>query len=235
MDKQTELTIVRQSYAKQVLTAAGVNDARIESAYAAVRREDFLGPGPWEIVCSGNYVRTPSDDPVYLYTNDCARCRRARRSCWRRRRLLQRDIRRTRWKEWPGYSDRIPSRTRDAGQSQSPRLFQCRGPAGGTARSRRFREAHVVYVNAGATRPADIWLDQLAEGGRLVLPLTTDQGFSDTFDKITSGVVFRIERRGDAYLANWRLPLLYFPVPEAETRSQSSLLPKRWARAASRR
>ncbi len=37
-----------------------------------------------------------------------------------------------------------------------------------------FDLADVIYVNAGATRPADIWLDRLNDGGRLVLPLTTD-------------------------------------------------------------
>ncbi len=41
-----------------------------------------------------------------------------------------------------------------------------------------FEPADVIYVNAGATRPADIWLDRLKDGGRLVLPLTTDDGFS---------------------------------------------------------
>jgi protein-L-isoaspartate(D-aspartate) O-methyltransferase len=48
MDGQNELTIVRRAYARQILAAAGVVDARIEAAYAAVRREDFLGPGPWK-------------------------------------------------------------------------------------------------------------------------------------------------------------------------------------------
>jgi protein-L-isoaspartate(D-aspartate) O-methyltransferase len=85
-----------------------------------------------------------------------------------------------------------------------------------------FREANVVYVNAGATRPADIWLDQLTEGGRLILPLTTDKGFSETFDKITSGVVFRIERRGDAYLANWVSTVAVFPC--AGSRDEESEL-----------
>ncbi len=33
-------------------------------------------------------------------------------------------------------------------------------------------------VNAGATRPAGIWLDRLNDGGRLILPLTTDLGFT---------------------------------------------------------
>jgi Protein-L-isoaspartate(D-aspartate) O-methyltransferase (PCMT) len=35
-----------------------------------------------------------------------------------------------------------------------------------------FEPADVIYVNAGATRPADAWLDRLKEGGRLILPLT---------------------------------------------------------------
>src|SRR5258707_4315104 len=37
-----------------------------------------------------------------------------------------------------------------------------------------FEPADVIYVNAGATRPADAWLDQLKERGRLILPLTAD-------------------------------------------------------------
>src|ERR1700680_2456556 len=35
-----------------------------------------------------------------------------------------------------------------------------------------FEPVDVIYVNAGATRPADAWLDRLKEGGRLILPLT---------------------------------------------------------------
>ena len=37
-----------------------------------------------------------------------------------------------------------------------------------------FEPADVIYVNAGATRPGDAWLDRLKEGGRLILPLTAD-------------------------------------------------------------
>ena len=41
-----------------------------------------------------------------------------------------------------------------------------------------FDAADVIYVNAGATRPADAWLDGLSEGGRLILPLTMNRGFT---------------------------------------------------------
>jgi protein-L-isoaspartate O-methyltransferase len=64
-----ELTIVRRAYAKQMLAVFGVTDPRVGAAFAAVRREAFLGPGPWPIWHLGRhgYVPTPSDDPVYLY------------------------------------------------------------------------------------------------------------------------------------------------------------------------
>ena len=45
-----ELDLVRRAYAKQVLAAAGIDDPRVERAFAAVWREVFLGPGPWQIV-----------------------------------------------------------------------------------------------------------------------------------------------------------------------------------------
>ena len=73
MDKQAELAVVRAAYAKQILAAAGVTDARLAQAFAAIHREDFVGPGPWLIIrWLRNYVPTPDADPVYLYTDDLA-------------------------------------------------------------------------------------------------------------------------------------------------------------------
>src|SRR5260370_11443049 len=63
--------IVRRAFAKQVMAAAGVEHADVEAGFAAVRREEFLGPGPWQILRWGRgYVPTPSGDPVYLLTDD---------------------------------------------------------------------------------------------------------------------------------------------------------------------
>jgi len=71
MHAQTELRIIRAAYAKQVLAAAGVNDARLAQAFAAIPREDFVGPGPWLVIrWLRDYVPTPDADPVYLYTDD---------------------------------------------------------------------------------------------------------------------------------------------------------------------
>ena len=42
-----ELEIVRRAFAKHVMAAAEIDDLRLEAAFAAVPREEFLGPGPW--------------------------------------------------------------------------------------------------------------------------------------------------------------------------------------------
>ena len=80
------------------------------------------------------------------------------------------------------------------------------------------RSDHVIYVNAGATRPADIWLDRLNDGGRLILPLTSDKGFGENPENIPiqrRGAVFRIERRGDEFLAKWISTVAIFPCEGA--------------------
>ena len=85
-----------------------------------------------------------------------------------------------------------------------------------------FDQADVIYVNAGCTRPADNWLDRLADGGRLILPMTSDQGFgaADLSRVASAGAVFRIERRGDDYLAAWISAVAIFPC--AGSRDEAS-------------
>jgi protein-L-isoaspartate(D-aspartate) O-methyltransferase len=56
-----------------------------------------------------------------------------------------------------------------------------------------FEPADVIYANAGVTRPVDVWLDRLKDGGRLILALTRD--------KDAGGAWFFVERRGDGFLA----------------------------------
>ena len=83
----------------------------------------------------------------------------------------------------------------------------------GDATTLRLPEADVIYVNAGCTEPSTTWLDRLADGGRLILPMTSNQGFGATSIErmATAGAVFRIERRGEDYLAAWISPVAIFP------------------------
>jgi protein-L-isoaspartate(D-aspartate) O-methyltransferase len=41
----------------------------VEAAFAAVKRERYLGPGPWPILRNSGYHPTPDGDPVYLYSD----------------------------------------------------------------------------------------------------------------------------------------------------------------------
>lgn len=95
-----------------------------------------------------------------------------------------------------------------------------------------FDSADVIYVNAGATRPAPAWLDELKDGGRLILPLTTNDGFwSRERGEILRGAeiqrrgaVFRIERRGGDYLARWLSGVAIFPCEGARDEASEMAL-----------
>jgi len=90
-----------------------------------------------------------------------------------------------------------------------------------------FDPADVIYVNAGATRPAEIWLDRLKDGGRLILPLTSDKGFGENPDNIPiqrRGAVFRIERCGNEFLAKWISAVAIFPCEGARDRESERAL-----------
>jgi len=90
----------------------------------------------------------------------------------------------------------------------------------------QFGAADVIYVNAGVTRPADQWLDSLKEGGRLILPLTTNEGFmgNDPAKVPSRGAMFRIERRGSEFLAQWISPVAIIPCESARDETSEAAL-----------
>jgi protein-L-isoaspartate(D-aspartate) O-methyltransferase len=238
MDRQGELSIVRAAYAKQVLAAARVDDARLGAAFGAMRREDFLGPGPWPILrWLKDYVLTPDDDPVYLYTDDLIGILPERRINNGQPSLHAHLIHNAS----PAVGEHVVHIGTGTGYYTAI-LAHLAGPSGRitgieydrelAARAKAnlaphpnveivegdgalvsFGEADVIYVNAGCTRPAESWLDHLTDGGRLILPMTSDQGFGAASPErmASAGAVFRIERRGNDYFATWISQVAIFP------------------------
>ena len=235
-----ELATVRKAYARQILAAAGVNEPRLESAYAEVSREHFLGPGPWPTFCwdSGTYTQSPDDDPVHLYTNDVIGIDPARGINNGEPALHAKLIAAA----LPGQGEHVVHIGVGVGYytailaqlvGSSGRVtgiefesdLAARAKANFSASSNvkiihgdgtliKFDTADVIYVNAGVTQPARLWLDRLAEGGRLILPLTTDHAFTAarTSEQVArSGAVFLIERRGIDYLATPISSVAIFP------------------------
>jgi protein-L-isoaspartate(D-aspartate) O-methyltransferase len=257
VDRQAELDIIRAAYAKQVLAVARVSDARVEASFSAVRREDFLGPGPWPILrWFREYVVTPSADPVYLYTDDLVGISPERRINNGQPSLHARLIHHAA----PVAGDHVVHIGTGTGYYTAI-LAHLAGPSGrvtgieydrdlaarakdnfatyanveiirGDGTSVAFDEANVIYVNAGCTRPAESWLDGLADGGRLILPLTSDQGFgASSLERIASaGAVFCIERRGSDYFATWISPVAIFPCAGSRDEASERALAKAFAK-----
>jgi protein-L-isoaspartate(D-aspartate) O-methyltransferase len=230
MDREQELKVIRRAYAKQILAEFSVVDPRVEAAFAAVRREDFLGPGPWPVPrLWRRYVPTPSDDPVYLYADKLVGIIPERglnngQPAFHAKLIAQAAPRAGEHvvhigagvgyytailSHMAGETGRVTAIEYDAGLAERLAANFAGRPnvraVQGDGAKIDFDLADVIYVNAGATRPADIWLDRLDDGGRLILPLTTDEGHRGREPEQIPrhGAVFRIERHVDEFLAKW--------------------------------
>ena len=238
MTTESELRVIRRAFAKQILAAACVSCLQIEDAFAAVPREAFLGPGPWQVVRIGRgYVATPDDDPVHVYTDSLVGLSVHQQINNGEPSLHARLLAHTapaagehvlHVGAGTGYYAGILSalvgpsgqvtaveldpylaRQAAANLAPWPQATVVAGNGGAVA----FSAADVIYVNVGVTHPPDAWLDGLADGGRLVLPLTTADNFT-SYDRKgfeRRGAVFLITRSGGDYLAKWISPVGIFP------------------------
>jgi protein-L-isoaspartate(D-aspartate) O-methyltransferase len=243
VDREQELGLVRRSYAREIMATAGIPDARVETAFAEVQREDFLDPGPWLVIGDrGDYVPTPSADPAFVYLDHVIGI------------LPQRHLNNGQpslhalllayagaqagehvvhigagtgyytaiMAHLVGRSGNVTAIELDPGLAARARGNLSSYPnvrvVCGNGAVVPFDAADVIYVNAGATRPAEAWLDGLAEGGRLILPLTTSKGFTHNDPPVPierRGAVFRVERRSSEFLARWVSPIAIFPCEGA--------------------
>lgn len=237
MDQQAELRIVRGAYAKQILAATNVANPRLANAFATIPREDFLGPGPWLILRWTRYVATPDADPVYLYTNDLVALVSERYLNNGQPSLHAYLMHQAApaagehvvhvgtgagyytaiLSQLVGPSGRVTGIEYDPGLAAKARACLAPYPnvrmVEGDGAQVPFDAADVIYVNAGCTRPAPRWLDRLADGGRLILPMTSDQGSRSALpDRMArAGAVFRIERQRDEYRTAWISPVAIIP------------------------
>jgi protein-L-isoaspartate(D-aspartate) O-methyltransferase len=87
--------------------------------------------------------------------------------------------------------------------------------------------ANVIYVNAGATRPAEVWLDALKSGGRIILPLTVSGAPGDS---MTQGAIFLIERHTDHYSARCMSSTVIYPCVGARDKASETALAEAFQR-----
>ncbi|MCK7494822.1 MAG: hypothetical protein MZW92_29705 [Comamonadaceae bacterium] len=54
----------RRFYAEFIVKSSGTTDNRLINAFASVPRENFVGPGPWQVFVGSGYLTTISDDLI---------------------------------------------------------------------------------------------------------------------------------------------------------------------------
>lgn len=193
---------IRIEYAETVTAKGGVDpiNKRLISAFASVRREDFVGPGPWEIRTANGYKTTPSADPVYLYQDVLVALDSAElinngqpslhAACIDAldpgagetilhigagtgyySAILAQLVGRSGCVFAYEINDELAERAvRNLAKRNNVEVQDCSGTVG------RLPQCDAIYVNAGVTGPAESWFDALRPAGRLILPLTSTLG-----------------------------------------------------------
>ncbi len=191
----------RLFFAKLVTANAGVAPgSELEAALASTPREQFVGPPPWRIFTRSGYVESPADDPALLYQDVVvslggegpfnngqptlhALCLAALD--------LKKGERVVHVGAGTGYYTTLLAKL--VGESAAVDAYEVEPEFVRRARNNLVAfpcvtvharsgaegplpECDVVYVNAGATEPLDVWLEALRPRGRLLFPMTPADG-----------------------------------------------------------
>ena len=193
---ETDLQILRRAYARHICFAAEADDPRLETAFAEIRREGFMGPGPWPMARFGyNYHPTPDDDPHWLYQDALVGLITEKALNNGQPSFLARLIALGRARPgehavhigagvgyYPAILAALVGETGRVTAIEYEPALAARAASNlaawpqvrcvhGNGPTLPLDPADVILVNAGAARPLDLWLDALKPGGRLILPL----------------------------------------------------------------
>jgi protein-L-isoaspartate(D-aspartate) O-methyltransferase len=213
-----ELAAVRRWYAQDLGLRTPVRrNPEMVTAFATVPRERFLGPGPWRILPDNRPDQpftTPDDQPLWLCHDVLVTIDENRAlnnglpSFWahnfdhldlrRGERVLQVGAGTGYYAailaEMVGPTGRIVAVEYDHELATRARVnlepWAQVQAVEGDGRTCDPGEVDAVIVFAGSTHPAPLWLDRLAEGGRLIMPLTSEDRW---------GFVLLATRRGNAF------------------------------------
>lgn len=193
---------LRVFFARLVAAQGRVRDHRIEQAFASVERERFAGPGPWSVYVLGSgYVRTPTDDPAFLYQDTLVALDAARginigqpsaHAAWLDALALREGETVVQIGAGTGYyttllaylvgpQGRVHAYEIDPGLAARATENVAALPwvtvHGRSGMTGSLPRADAVYVNAGVSQPDAAWLDAVRVGGRLLFPLHEAGGY----------------------------------------------------------
>jgi protein-L-isoaspartate(D-aspartate) O-methyltransferase len=237
----------RCEFSEKIRAAAGLRSEALVRAFATVRREDFVGPGPWTLIrpsALGRYEITSDADPRHLYEDvlialDASRNLNNGQPSGLAHWLDSLDL-------TPG--DRVLHIGCGVGYYTAI-AAEAVGPEGrvvGVEIDRQLAERarrnlipwpravvvsadgsefagesfNVIFVNAGATEVLAVWLDRLRDDGRLLIPLTV----AVPIQNAGTGHMLLVVRRRDVYAARFISAVGIFHCSGARTTTGNDLL-----------
>jgi protein-L-isoaspartate(D-aspartate) O-methyltransferase len=231
---------IRRHFAEEIELVANISTPGLAEAFAAVRRENFLPPGPWQVLTvagtgRGGYRTTRDADVRHVYHNVAIAIDPARQlnngqpsgnAMWIDALRLKARERVAHIGCGAGYFSAIIAtvvgpeghvtayevdRELAARAAQTLAAWPNVKVIAGSGAANLPRDFDAIYFNAGVSHIAPEWLDALADGGRLVAPLT----FAPPSSPIGSGISFVIARSGGAYSARPIGPVAIFNCTDA--------------------
>lgn len=219
---------LRRRFAEELRVQRRLETGSLVEALARVPRERFLGAGPWLVLSPTGYSTTPDADPSRLYGSGVAVALDAPRLVNSGAPgILSRML--DMLSVAPGESvvhvgcgtgyytailaEMVGPQGRVLALEIEPAFAERARAALGPWKQVEVRRADgtrhelptadAVLVTAGATHPHLRWLDALAEGGRLVVPLTgvAAPGQAARFGRNLAGRLVRVLRSDDGYAA----------------------------------
>jgi protein-L-isoaspartate(D-aspartate) O-methyltransferase len=202
LETATDLPYIRRYFAEEIRAVCDIRTESLVEALASVPREQFLGAGPWMIRGSDYDLRgaqavpTRDADPRNIYHNVSVAIDFSRQlfngqpatlASWIDKLELKRDGRVLHIGCATGYYTAIlahmvgqgghvtaieidPNLAQRARENLMPMDWVEVRQGDGTGSLPEFVDA--ILVNAGVTYPLPVWLNSLADGGRMAVPLT---------------------------------------------------------------
>lgn len=247
----------RSFFADLITASAGVpKDGRLRTAFAAIPREGFVGPGPWKVFTLAGYIETPSADTAFLYQDVAIGLAPERKINNGQPVLHAFCLAALNVKDGEtvihigagaGYYTALLSRL--AGATGSVVAYEIEPDlAERAARNladfsnvtvhRRsgseglLPDCDAIYINAGATAPLDIWLDALRPNARLLFPLTPSDGPGGMPG--AGGMILVTRTSNGRFDARFLCPVMIIPCAGARDEETASKLSEAFKRGDSR-
>lgn len=230
----------RRFYAEFIVRSSDSADQRLIDAFSAVPREDYVGSGPWQVSTGSGYIPTVSDDPALLYQDILVGLAPERRINNGQPSLHARCL--VTAAPAPGesvlhvgagtgyYTAILATLVGPTGKVKAFEIeadlaakaarnlssFKNVVVEAASANETKLESYDLIYANAGATHPPAAWLDALNIGGRLVFPLTPNEGF---------GVMLKVTRLShNSYSASAITRVKFIPCIGARDDTMSASL-----------